>query len=292
MRPLAPGLNLTGIRLPRANFEGLRLVNVVLTDAELDSANFRSAQLHGVLFQRSNLRQAIFDGATLTKYEFAPVDCRGAELGGASFVGAEVRALKLAGAIFSEPTLVVHFLEYPCFEEDSGAWTQAAGVYAAIGRRAAEDWDFDSADDAAYLAMTCRHRLRIGAQPLVPGSHWANWIWPTLRKGAPGALWMAHRWIWGYGLRPLQALAAMLAVITFWGLLVYPVVGFTTNTSADSLLSDSLLLSLMTFVTLSFSRLAPSTGMGELAAGIEGFLGSVLLALFLVSLAGRYIRRF
>jgi hypothetical protein len=206
--------------------------------------------------------------------------------------GAEIGSVRLEGARFSEPTAVVHLLDGPCFEAEKGEWIAAAGVYGVLGRRAAEDWDFDSADRAVFFAMTCRHRKSIGAEEIVRGSYWHNWILPTLRSGFSGVLWMAHRWTWGYGLRPLQALISMTAVIGVWGTLVYPLVGFSAGNGGHGSYADSLLLSLMTFVTLSFSRLAPAPGVGELMAGVEGLLGSALMALFLVSLAGRYIRRF
>src|SRR6266478_6845496 len=45
IKQLPPGVNLSGAKLPRANFEGTTLVNVILKDALLDGANFRSAML-------------------------------------------------------------------------------------------------------------------------------------------------------------------------------------------------------------------------------------------------------
>src|SRR5258708_30657102 len=98
---------------------------------------------------------------------------RDAELGGASFTGATLKSLKLHGIRFSEPSVVGYLLKEPCFEMETASWAAAAAVYAAIGKRASEDWDFTSADRSAYLAMTCIHRRRIEAGPLVNRNTWS-----------------------------------------------------------------------------------------------------------------------
>jgi hypothetical protein len=286
-------VGLSSARLPRANFEGRRLVRVALDSALLEDANFRSAIIEGTLLQGSNLRRAAFDAATLQSTEDSVIDFSNTELGGASFTGATLKSLRLVGSRFSEPTSVAHLLDTPCFEMEVAAWEDAASVYSTLGKRAGEDWDFISEELCAYLAMTCRHRKAIGAGPLQKERSSHNWIGPSLAAGMAGIGWALHREVWGYGLRPLRVFVAMVVLIAFFGLFVFPFVGVAqSNSPSSSPFIDGLVLSLSTFVTLTYGRHGPTTTVGEIAGGIEALLGNILLSLFLVALAGKYVRRF
>lgn len=288
-------VRLSGARLPRADFEGRRLVRVALDGALLEDATFRSATLEGTLLYGSNLRRAAFDRATLRPVAGSAVDLRNAELGGASFTGATIKSVQLLGARFSERTEVSHLLDTPTFEIANAAWEEAANVYAVLGKRAAEDRDVPSEEHCTYLAMTCWHRNVLKAGPLTD-SWWNNWLQPTLSAGLTGLGWLLHRLVWGYGLRPCRPFATMLVVLLFFGLVLFPVTGVSfRDTQPDGWLSHmghGLVLSLNTFVTLTYGLHTPSTISGEIAAGIEAFLANILLALYLVSLAGKYVRRF
>jgi hypothetical protein len=287
------GACLSGARLPGATFEGRTLRGVALDNALLEGANFRSSHLKGTSLYGSNLRRAAFDLATFQDANGFPVDLRNAELGGASFSGATLVSPRMFGSRFSEPTPIERFLDAPIFEMAHGSWDEAAVVYSALAKRASEDWDFSSEEIAAYLAMTCKHRKALGAQPLSHKNHWRNWVSPTVGSGLTGVWWMVHRVGWGYGLRPSRVLALMVAVILFFGLLVFPFAGVehTRGTRLPPVL-EGLVLSLTTFVTLTYGRHLPSTTLGEVAGGVEAFFGAILIALFLVALAGKYLRRF
>lgn len=289
-------LNLSNAKLAFSNFEGKRLTRIALEGALLEEANFVSATLEGVLLFGSVLRCASFDMATLRSADNTPVDLRKAELGGISLTGARLSSLRLEGAKFSERTEVSHLLDSPIFEMQTAAWEDAAHVYSMIGRRAAEDWDFSSELRCVFLATTCRHRQAIGAGPLQDTWTWSNWAKPTLSSGVRGAAWMLHRQAWGYGLWPSRVVAIMISVVLLFGLFVFPLAGVSHighDAASDhfSRIVPSLVLSLNTFVTLTYGRHVPSTTLGEFAGGLEALLAGILLSVFLVSLANKYIRR-
>jgi len=281
-------VRLTGAHLPQASFEGLRLVNVLLNGALLEGVNFRSASLEGTVLFESNLRHAVFDRATLRRAGDFPVDLRGAELGGTSFTAATLESLRLLGARFSEPTSVAQLVKAPCFEMETGDWENAATIYGILGKRAAKDWDFASSDLCSYRAATCRHREVIKAGAMRGKGFWRNWVTPTLRAGPTGLGWAVHQLVWGYGLRPLRALGTMLFMILLFGLLVFP---FTVSGQTDQRLVDGFIRSLANFVTLDYPTALAAGRIDAFVGAVEALIGSVLLALFLVALAGKYVRR-
>lgn len=281
-------VRLTGAHLPNASFEGQRLVNVLLDNALLERANFRSSCLEGTIFCESNLQFAAFDQAILQLAGDFPVDLRGVELGGASFTGATFKSVKLLGVKFSKPTPMAQLVKMPCFEMESGDWDNAATIYGILAKRAAEDWDFASSDLCSYRAATCRHRRVIKAGSMQGKNVWRNWVIPTIRAGFTGLGWAAHQLVWGYGLRPLRALGTVFFVILFFGLLVFP---FTGSGKFDQGIADGLIRSLANFVTLDYQAGLVARRVDALAGGVEALLGAVLLSLFLVALAGKYLRK-
>lgn len=286
-------VDLSHARLPRANFEGVKLVNVVLNDALLEGSNFRSATLEGVLLNGAKLRGAAFDMAILRKAHETPVDLQNAELGGVSFSGATLQYPRLLGCRFSQPTAVTPLLETPCFEMKTASWDDAATVYAILGKRAADDWDFPSAELCSYLAMTCRHRRAISAGPLPERHQWLSWVASAFTINPKDffsrSFWVLNRVLWGYGLLPSRAFLTMLFVIVVFWISFFP---FAQVEQTSFRLTDTLILSLTTFFSLSYGTLVPSDMFGEIALIVEALFGKVLLALFLVSLAGKYLRRF
>ena len=92
----------------------------------------------------------------------------------------------------------------------------------------------------------------------------------------------------------------MFVVVLVFGLALFPATGVreeegTTASLADGpsfgLFADTLSLSITTFVSLGFGPRSASSRVGELLAAGEALLGALLLAAFVVALAGRYVRR-
>jgi len=80
----------------------------------------------------------------------------------------------------------------------------------------------------------------------------------------------------------------MLFVILLFGLLVFP---FTFSGQTDQRLMDGFIRSLANFVTLDYPTGLAAGRIDALLGVVEALIGSVLLALFLVALAAKYVRR-
>ncbi len=87
-RSIAPGADLHGANLRRANFH----------DADLYGANLRGADLHGANLRRANFHDADLYGADLRGASLYGADLRGADLHGADLRGADLHGADLYGA--------------------------------------------------------------------------------------------------------------------------------------------------------------------------------------------------
>lgn len=284
------GVKLKDANMLKADFDGRRLINVVFTGALLKEANFRSTHIENTIFNNSDLSNACFNFATLQGVKGHPVDFRNSELGGASFRNSNLKSLRLLGAKFSTKTHLETILYTPCFEMETGSWDDAATVYANLGKRASEDWDFDAINKCLYLSFTCKHRKIIKTDPLSKKHKLLNLVIDSFLAGPVGWFWLAHRIIWGYGLRPFRILFVMFIAIVFFSLIFFYITGVEQDNSS---FVDTLSLSLTTFVTLgSYNNQAPSGKLGEFIGGVEALSGIILLDLFLIALVSKYVKRF
>lgn len=130
------GASLSGVDFTQANFQAASLQGSDLSNCKLDGSNFQQAQLSGV-----NLNGASLDGADLSLATLAttnwgapasakdiiltkckaqgailggqstPLDCSGAQMGGADFSQADLRGLLLTGANLSGAVLLACHLD-------------------------------------------------------------------------------------------------------------------------------------------------------------------------------------
>ena len=278
------GLNLIGARLPSATLEGVRMSDVLLSDALLEGANFRGAVLSGVVLAGADIRGAAFDRAIMTMRRSSPCDFRRAIFGNTSFIGAKVQAVRLLGARFQERTPVDVFVDpFASFEMTVGIWDEATAVFAALGKRATEDWDFSTAETAAFIAMTCRHRKEINARALHTTSslrNWgADWLVPTVRARYANIRtwgWLVSRVFWGYGLRPLRLALAMICIVLLFAS-IFRIISLSCESAYPNCNSvtlwDTFIFSLNTFVGLTYSPVTPRDNVSALIAGVEALLG-------------------
>jgi hypothetical protein len=114
-------------------------------------------------------------------------------------------------------------------------------------------------------------------------------------------IWGLHRLVWGYGVRPARTFGWMAAVIVFFTALFYwwlpvacpdnSVVVPCESPGGLGGLKVALTASLDAFTTVGYGGYRPGTDTGQLLAGVEGLLGVLLAAAFLVALATKYVRR-
>ena len=78
----------------------------------------------------------------------------------------------------------------PCFEMETGSWGDAATIYANLGKRASEDWDFDAINKCLYLSFTCKHRKIIKTDPLSKKHTLLNLVIDSFLAGPVGWFWL------------------------------------------------------------------------------------------------------
>jgi uncharacterized protein YjbI with pentapeptide repeats len=269
--------------MPRANFEGAKIESSLMDRANLEGAIFRNAVLSNVSFCHSNLQDAIFDRAVFKPIDEYSADLRDADIGGTTFLGAKIDAIRFQGIRLSKPTNVYLLLNSLSFEEQIGNWDVASTIYTAFGKRAREDWDILSEDSATFAAMTCKHRRIIHAGPITSKSYFRNWIVPSVKEGPKGIWWFLQRIVWGYGYRPINIATVILATIALFSAMLF-LAGVTS-------ILDSILLSTQSFFTVTFGKIVPPNKLCEAIGTFEAFLGVILVSLFVVSLVARFMRR-
>ena len=275
-----------GAKLPRAELNGAKLVRADLGRSILDGATLAGADCQEALFDsatfvRANLSQTRFQRSTLTR-----ADLSGSVLAGAEFDRAALLGLTLSAETASEMAI------WGVPEElSTNQFAESAAVFRALRRHYRERSDNRMATHFYELEMTAMHAMEIGAvfserirRPL---------LWAPARLGLlpPWAGWWLHRIVWGYGVRPLRTLACMLAVISTFGLVVFPMNGVRAGESGpvSHQIIDGLKLSFVTFSTLGYGNRFPCGEFGEIWAGVEAGLGALLISTFVVALSTRYV---
>jgi len=101
------------------------------------------------------------------------------------------------------------------------------------------------------------------------------------------------RGVFGYGERPLRPLYWAMGIILLWAALFWLAEGITPQGVPALSYTPSFLecvyFSLVTFTTVGYGDMQPKPWL-QVQAGVESFLGVVLMATFIVSLTRRYTR--
>jgi hypothetical protein len=154
-------------------------------------------------------------------------------------------------------------------------YLKAAQVFRDLEAHFQSRADYRRSDDCYYRAMSAIHQFEGG-----PGNRLSSRVY-----------WVLHKGVWGYGVRPLRALAWAITIIFGFGILVFPVIGIRDASGTSHDVGQGLALSVVTFATLGYGNRTPASVAGELIAGLEAISGVVLTSLFLVALATKYVRR-
>jgi Pentapeptide repeats (8 copies) len=284
------GLTLAHARLPNADLEAANLSGSILTSACLDGANLRSVELADAHLERASLVGARVHGANCRDANFSDAILRGAQLDGADLKGAGLK-----GVVLDDHTSIdgVRW-EYPK-EYYEARFDDAASVFRTLARHARDVSDYRANEYFYRLEMTALHLRAIGASeaPIDVRSKLRVWWRPRLSSVCRWAGWGLHRIVWGYGASPWRTLVWMLTVIIGFGL-IYPVLGISgvpCDSSIATRLLAGLALSVVTFPTLGYGNRTALGLVGEMAGGCEALLGSILMSMFLVALATRYVHR-
>ena len=286
-----------GERLDGALLGGLDLGNVDwLAERVLIGADFSYTNVTGVDFSDADLRESTFSGATCCETDF-----EGANLERARFDDADLRDADLTMAAFDEVD----------FSDSRINGVTEFGEQVTYEARMREDADRDAREDALETTIRTYRKLEELSQS---NSLYAqastyyrrakdvrrqfNW-----REGNyPDALAAeASRWVAGYGSNPWRVIFTSLGVILVTAVL-YPLFGglkettgaeafYTIANPADAspgrvatVALQSLFFSVVTFTTLGYGNIEPTTIVGRYIAGIEALVGGLLMALLVAVL--------
>ena len=285
-------LNLASARLPNADLESARLPSAFLAGACLDGANLRSANLRQANLSYASLAGACLCEAGAEDAHLEHSNLSAADIEGAHLDGAFLQAMKLDydtnadGVDWGLPG------EYRSLQ-----YERAVRVFRALARHFRDVSDHQWDEEFYIREMTALHLASIEAASVPEGS-WLQrarcWLaGPVPLSRLPAWIgWGFHRWLWGYGVRPLWVLGWMAWVILLFGFVLFPLLGVTgPGPSPSHRLLDGLLVSIATFTTLGYGSRCPCGVLGEVLGGFEALIGSLLVSVFVVSLATRYVRR-
>ncbi|MFC1944862.1 pentapeptide repeat-containing protein [Chloroflexota bacterium] len=271
------GADLWGAHLERANLLEAGLDRADLSQARLEESvlmgsHLWMASLVGTRLENADLRWADLRAADISRSHLEGADLRGAKLDGAEFLGANLEGVDLRGEDVS-----------PRMNLRGAKW--GGYVLKAEGRG-----DFAGAEEA-YLALEKWHR-RAGLRRTAD-----NFRYRRMEARRKAAGWrerpltrLRHsirRLLYGYGERPTRALMAAIAVI-----LVMAGIYGAWGSFASNSFTDCLCYSAASFTALGYGIWASQPeGWAVWMGAVEGFVGVTIIALFLVALAGKLVRK-
>ncbi len=274
-------LSACGGRLPSADLEGTRLDKALLHKAILDDACLISAEMPA-----ATLSYASLVGTKLDRAQLSGADLTYCNLSGARLHGTTLDRAALFGVRLSSETVFLGVVWGIAGELLNQQFEKAASVFRTVRAHFRSLSNVREAEDFYYWEMTALHLRAINAE-FDPNDSWLRRWWRIRTPKWVG--WALHRWVWGYGVRPSRTLWWMLSVVLLFGFVVYPCIGVQEGNGVTHNPLNGLALSIVTFATLGYGNRTPYGTFGELLGGLEAIFGALLMSVFIVGLATRYV---
>lgn len=277
---------------PSAQFRGAGLEDAEFVRASLPGADFTNAMLREASLVQVRANGSVFDDAVLKSVDLTDADFEDATMWGATLeranctrtrlLSADLRAATLYGATLAEvhANSATEFPEPPPTEPDRAAWT-----YRAVERVAREN-SLSRLGRKSFVAR--KDARRAEARTDGDSGTWL-YLWGTNALMRYGVSWLrvvgvsavavavfAVAFTLVGGVRPSTSSSAPVAFNTVSVSVPEPVAALAVNAY----------FSAVTFTTLGYGDLQPATGAAQTLAGVESYLGAVLIAL-LVYVFGR-----
>lgn len=320
--------NLRGADLTDADLVGATLSSANLRNADLTGADLRmadltrtvlfEADLEGANFQWGNLTEAVLDDATASDADFTDADLSDAQLHGttarnAAFVRANLSRANLFDAEFREARLYGAVLadaqvnketsfggyyrsEDAVDEEDTTSTERARWVYRQLEQLARQNALQDEADEYYVTRKDIQRREYFEGPGL--GNKYC-WL-----KATTAYL------VSGYGNNPRRVVGFSVLTILAFSLVFSFLGGVQFHTPQNSevfafsstsfieltlpdwveILLKNAYFSMVTFTTLGYGDLRPTTFTVQLLAGLESLFGTLLMALLIFVLGRRTTR--
>ena len=277
------------------DLHGADLSNVDLKQANLSGAHLEHANLSGTQLQRAHLRGTYLQEANLRKAQLQGVDLYHVEsLAGVSWYGAFLDRTRMRQKHLGKKAIRdeadAHRKKTACaYHEASEAYLLLKNNFTSIGRYEGSAWAYVKEQQMEKMEHYWKWRADGGQIWRVRGS-----LWRCLCK------W-GYELLTGYGERPLRPLVWAVGLVAVFFPLLYWAIGalpghsraFTSSSPSDidwAGWGDSLIFSLTSFGTLSFTRLQPEGTLPNLIAAFEAMIGVLLFALFVFTLGNRMSR--
>ncbi|MFB0519249.1 MAG: ion channel [Acidobacteriota bacterium] len=231
--------------------------------------------LSGAGLGRAKLSGAKLEGANLS----------GAELGGAKLIDARVNWAKLTGV---RGLTRENFSKELTEEEkkNAGGYKES---YLTVKNYFIQNGLYDDASWAAFRERTLE-RIALAQE-----------IWEEGLKGLSWSWWKSSfRWFGskvisllnGYGERPLRAVVSSGAIVVLFSIIHFLFNWIQANPPEELHWWDYLYFSIVTFTTLGYGDIRPLAAPGaRMVASLEAFIGAFMIALFVWTLARRYVAR-
>ena len=268
--------SLSGYQLQRADLSHTNFVHVDLSKVDFSRADLSHTHMYG----------ANLCGANLFKANLKQANLKAADLRGCNFLGAYLEGANLENVNWNDGHKMINELE--------------ADEVCRKGDRKTALIKYKEAEDIYRNIKLC-HRAQ-GHSKEESLFFYREMV--VHRKQLPYFSW--HRigsklvdLISGYGEKPVNVIITMISLICFCSL-VYGFIGVSYKDaiikfgSSDlpffSSIANLIYFSTVVFTTVGFGDITP-LGFGKLVMMIEGFLGQILMAFFIVTLYRRLISR-
>jgi len=276
------GARLKGVHLSGATLGDADLLGADLTNADLSGANLRSATIEplwasnggNMKLRAPDLRDAVFSGALLTDMSLAPE---------ANLEGARIDC-PIRDELYARDPEAWDAVEeqHPDWWSDAPTLRECESVYRQLKLNFQESGDYQRAGEFYLREREC-YRTRAKEE-----GRWLEWLGQSLIY-----------YVCGHGERPGWVVGWMVGIIVVFAW-VQGLLGIADGTGellvggwgapAWEPFRKALYFSTVTFTSLGFGDLRPTSALGETVAGIEAALGLALMSLLLVCIVRRFSR--
>ena len=284
-------ITVTETLLNGAFLGGSNLDGAVFAYAQMEQVKFGGVHADRTNFYKANLKKSVFRFAQLDR-----VDLRSADLRDANLYGLRITTEYLDGINWGDKYVSIH--------EKKGKWDEAIPVYRVLSRVHELAGMNDIAGKFRYRLQKAKsgkilQKANLQVKERRGRCIGANWAWGLLFGRPAYARWIGRCLIdllWGFGEKPFSVVRALgLSVLLF--AFVYVDYGGSPNFTTDGLVEF-----FFRFIRALYFSAASSTALGYgswigheigftkyLGVG-QSFVGTVLIALFLVMFARRWTR--
>ena len=275
------GANLSRAKLLRANLSGAWLEGANLSGAGLQEANLTEAGL-----PKANLSGAWLEGANLSGAELWFANLSGAELWRAKFTNAFLNQAMLTGA---KGLTRQNFSEKLTEEEKekAGAYIES---YITVKNYFTQNGLYDDASWAAFRERTLERIAwynQLKGEVIIGLRSW-EWLKTAFRWFGSKAMSLLN----GYGERPFRVVISSMVIVIGFSILYFFKDYIIANPPDVLHWWDYLYFSIVTFTTLGYGDIRPmAVPWARLVASGEAFIGAFMIALFVWTLARKYVAR-